>query len=269
MAQDIEHVKTPHGERAPACTLVIFGAAGDLTKRLLMPALYNLARTGLLPDNFALIGVDRADMSDDSFRAHVAQAVTAFAADKHYAQTLQTEHLDKLLGSMSYLSADFSDPQAYVQLTSRLQQADKAKHTGANVMFYLAVGSRFFAGIVDQLGAAGLVQETEQAWRRVVVEKPFGHDLASARELNKQLRNNLQETQIYRMDHFLGKETVQNIMLMRFANGIFEPLWNRDHIDHVRSRSLKPSVLSSAQPFTKPPVPCATWCQTTCFNFWH
>ena len=135
---------------------------------------------------------------------------------------------------MSYLSADFSDPQAYVQLTSRLQQADKAKHTGANVMFYLAVGSRFFAGIVDQLGAAGLVQETEQAWRRVVVEKPFGHDLASARELNKQLRNNLQETQIYRMDHFLGKETVQNIMLMRFANGIFEPLWNRDHIDHVQ-----------------------------------
>ena len=234
MAQDIEHVKTPHGERAPACTLVIFGAAGDLTKRLLMPALYNLARTGLLPDNFALIGVDRADMSDDSFRAHVAQAVTAFAADKHYAQTLQTEHLNKLLGSLSYLSADFSDPQAYVQLTSRLQQADKEKHTGANVMFYLAVGSRFFAGIVDQLGAAGLLQETEQAWRRVVVEKPFGHDLASARELNKQLRNNLQETQIYRMDHFLGKETVQNIMLMRFANGIFEPLWNRDHIDHVQ-----------------------------------
>ena len=144
------------------------------------------------------------------------------------------QHLNKLLGSLSYLSADFSDPQAYVQLTSRLQQADKERHTGANVMFYLAVGSRFFAGIVDQLGAAGLLQETEQAWRRVVVEKPFGHDLASARELNKQLRNNLQETQIYRMDHFLGKETVQNIMLMRFANGIFEPLWNRDHIDHVQ-----------------------------------
>ena len=234
MAQDIEHEKTAHGERAPACTVVIFGAGGDLTKRLLMPALYNLARTNLLPDNFALIGVDRLEMSDEAFRSHVEESVRAFAADKHYAQTLDEANLKRLLSSMTYLSADFGAAASYVELGKRLEAVKISHHVNDNVMFYLAVGARFFGGIVDQLGAAGLVNETNQQWRRVVVEKPFGHDLASAQALNTQLRHSLAESQIYRMDHFLGKETVQNIMLMRFANGIFEPLWNRDHIDHVQ-----------------------------------
>ncbi len=234
MAQDIEHIQTAHGDRAPSCTIVIFGAGGDLTKRLLMPALYNLARTGLLPTEFALIGVDRLEMSDEAFRAHVEESVRAFAADKHYAQTLDETNLSRLLASMTYLSADFGAAASYVALGNKIESVKASHGVGDNVMFYLAVGARFFGGIGDQLGQAGLVTETNDYWRRVVVEKPFGHDLASAQALNTQLRNSLAERQIYRMDHFLGKETVQNIMLMRFANGIFEPLWNRDHIDHVQ-----------------------------------
>ena len=234
MAQDIHHETTPHGERAPSCTLVIFGAGGDLTKRLLMPALYNLARTGLLPENFALVGVDRLEMTDASFQLHVEKAVREFAADKHYSQTLNEAHLERLISSLTYMSLDFASPASYQQLGHKLQDLQGSHHVSHNVMFYLAVGARFFGGIVDQLGQAGLVTETHDYWRRVVVEKPFGHDLESAQALNTQLRHSLAESQIYRMDHFLGKETVQNIMLMRFANGIFEPLWNRDHIDHVQ-----------------------------------
>ncbi len=234
MAHDIEHETTPHGERAPSCTIVIFGAGGDLTKRLVMPALYNLARTNLLPDNFALVGVDLLEMSDQSFQDHVEQSIRAFAADKHYAQTLDEANLKRLISSLTYLPADFSNPASYQKLGAKLKDLQTTHHVSDNVMFYLAVGARFFGGIVDQLGQAGLVAETNAYWRRVVVEKPFGHDLASAQALNAQLRHSLSEKQIYRMDHFLGKETVQNIMLMRFANGIFEPLWNRDHIDHVQ-----------------------------------
>ena len=234
MALDIEHDKTPHGERAPSCTMVIFGAGGDLTKRLLMPALYNLARTELLPENFALVGVDRVEMTDTAFQAHVEQAIRDFASDKHYSQTLDEAHLKRLLSCMTYMSLDFSAPASYQLLAAQLKTLKTSHHVNDNVLFYLAVGARFFGGIVDQLGRAGLVAETNQQWRRVVVEKPFGHDLASAQALNTQLRESVAESQIYRMDHFLGKETVQNIMLMRFANGIFEPLWNRDHIDHVQ-----------------------------------
>ena len=234
MAQDIEHAPTPHGEQAPSSSMVIFGAGGDLTKRLLMPALYNLARTGLLPAQFALVGLDRIEQTDQQYRDHVEAAIRAFAADKHYSQAIDEPSLQRLLGSIVYMQADFSSPAAYQALGERLTQLKGSHGVGDSVMFYLAVGARFFGPITDQLGAAGLVTETPDYWRRVVVEKPFGHDLPSAQALNAQLRNSLSESQIYRMDHFLGKETVQNIMLMRFANGIFEPLWNRDHIDHVQ-----------------------------------
>ena len=234
MAQDIEHAVTPHGEQAPSSTMVIFGAGGDLTKRLLMPALYNLARTGLLPAQFALVGVDRVEMGDAQFRSHVEAAIRAFAADKHYSQAIDETNLKRLLEAIVYMPLDFGAPASYVALGERLTQLKTSHGVSDNVMFYLAVGSRFFGGIVDQLGAAGLVTETNKLWRRVVVEKPFGHDLESAQALNTQLRHSLSESQIYRMDHFLGKETVQNIMLMRFANGIFEPLWSREHIDHVQ-----------------------------------
>ncbi len=231
---DLEHEAIAHGQRAPACTMVIFGAAGDLTKRLLIPALYNLARTGLLPEHFALIGMDRLEMSDAAFRAHLDAALRAFAADKHYAQALDETHWNELLQRITYLQGDFGEAQAYERLRDKLAAGELAQRSADNVLFYLAVAARFFGGIVDHLGAAGLVTEAPGRWRRVVVEKPFGHDVQSARALNAQLRRHLAEPQIYRMDHFLGKETVQNIMLMRFANSIFEPLWNRDHIDHVQ-----------------------------------
>jgi glucose-6-phosphate 1-dehydrogenase len=214
--------------------MVIFGAAGDLTKRLLIPALYNLARTELLPANFALIGVDRLEMSDTAYRQHLTDAVRAFASDKHYSQALDESHWAELLKRISYLQGDFGDALAYGRLREKLLAVRKDQVSNENVLFYLAVGARFFGGIVDHLGQAGLVTETQTGWRRVVVEKPFGHDVDSARALNAQLRRSLGERQIYRMDHFLGKETVQNIMLMRFANAIFEPLWNRDHIDHIQ-----------------------------------
>ena len=232
--REIEHPAITHGAQAPSCAMVIFGAAGDLTKRLLLPALYNLARTELLPANFALVGVDRLEMSDDAYRQHLDAAVRAFAADKHYSQTLDEAHWGELLKRISYMPGDFSDPQAYGHLKHKLAGLRQSQVESDSVLFYLAVGARFFGGIVDHLGQAGLLAEAEGAWRRVVVEKPFGNDVASARALNAQLRLNLYERQIYRMDHFLGKETVQNIMLMRFANAIFEPLWNRDHIDHVQ-----------------------------------
>jgi glucose-6-phosphate 1-dehydrogenase len=234
MTHDHEHETIRHGDRAPSCNLVIFGGGGDLTKRLLMPALYNLSRTGLLPEHFSLIGVDRLELSDEAFRAQIEEAVRAFGNDKHYAQKLDESHLQRLLSCITYLQGDFSDPGCYARLKDRLASHAVSQQTGSNVVFYLAVAARFFGGIVDQLGASGLAAEAPGQWRRVVVEKPFGHNVESAKLLNTQLRRSLAERQIYRMDHFLGKETVQNIMLMRFANGIFEPLWNRDHIDHIQ-----------------------------------
>ena len=234
MHNDHDHETIRHGDRAPACNMVIFGGGGDLTKRLLMPALYNLSRTGLLPEHFSLIGVDRLELTNEAFRLQIEEALRAFGNDKHYAQKLDEHHLQNLLSRITYLQGDFSDPACYARLNDRLQSNAAAEATGENVVFYLAVAARFFAGIVDQLGASGLVTEGPNRWRRVVVEKPFGHDVESAKALNSQLRKSVAERQIYRMDHFLGKETVQNIMLMRFANGIFEPLWNREHIDHVQ-----------------------------------
>ena len=234
MPLDIEHAMTPHGDRAPDCTMVIFGGGGDLTKRLLAPALYNLARTGLLPARFALIGVDKLDMDDAGFRAHLDKAIREFATDKHYAQTLDENALSALLERVHFLSGDFGEDDTYHRLDRMIVAISKDRHQSDHVLFYMAVASRFFGLIVDHLGTSGLAREAPGQWRRVVVEKPFGNDLQSAKALNTQLRQTLMESQIYRMDHFLGKETVQNIMMMRFANTIFEPLWNRDHIDHVQ-----------------------------------
>ena len=223
-----------HGDKAPPCNLVIFGAGGDLTRRLLVPALYNLARTGLLPDQFSLIGVDRLELSDESFRARLDDAVHAFASEKSYSTAFDEAHWKGLLAQMSYIQGDFSDPGLYQRLKERLDGENKAHQTSENVVFYLAVASRFFGLVVEQLGVSGLVEEAPNRYRRVVIEKPFGSDYESARALNQHILRTLHEDQIYRMDHFLGKETVQNIMVKRFANGIFEPLWNRNHIDHVQ-----------------------------------
>ncbi len=214
---------------ADPCILVIFGAAGDLTRRLLVPALYNLKRDGLLPDEFAMVGVARTDKDDESFRRDLGDSLRRFKKSPVKAQDWKW-----LSERLNYLRGDFDDPLVYGELQRVLSKIDAARQTRGNYLFYLATPPQQFAPIVRQLGEAGLVTEENGQWRRVIVEKPFGTDLNSARALNRQLLQVLQEHQIYRIDHYLGKETVQNILVFRFANGMFEPLWNRNHIDHVQ-----------------------------------
>jgi glucose-6-phosphate 1-dehydrogenase len=217
------------GRQADPCTMVIFGASGDLTKRLLVPALYNLKHAGLLPDGFRLIGVARSDHPDDEFREEFTKAIKDFATTD-----VNTAEWDDLVSRVSYQSGAFDDPATYQALMDDLAAAAGGQDAIGNCLFYLATAPEFFATIVERLAASGLTREEGETWRRVIIEKPFGHDLASARSLNTDLLAVLAERQIYRIDHYLGKETVQNIMVFRFANGIFEPLWNRDHIDHVQ-----------------------------------
>ena len=221
----------PRRERPPPaqpCAFAIFGAGGDLTKRLLVPALYNLAADRLLPEHFAVIGLARAEMSDSGFREAMRAALREFATGKVDAAVA-----DRLLGTFSYLNGDFNDEATYPRLREKLADVERGAATGGNCLFYLATPPDVFATVAEHLGKAGLARE-DRGWRRLIIEKPFGTDLASARELNRRLRSVFSEPQIYRIDHYLGKETVQNLMVLRFANGMFEPLWDRDHIDHVQ-----------------------------------
>ena len=213
---------------APPSVLVIFGAGGDLTKRLLMPALYNLAVARLLPDDFRVHGVDRVEGGDATFRTAQTETMEGFLRDRggeFHPDSLDQTRLTWLSDRLSYQQGDFADPGLFRALRDWVGER--------SAVFYLAVADRFFGPVIEMLDEAGLVTRTTQAFRRVVIEKPFGHDLQSAIELNTRILKVLDETQIYRIDHFLGKETVQNIMALRFSNGIFEPLWNRDHIDYV------------------------------------
>jgi glucose-6-phosphate 1-dehydrogenase len=219
--------------------MVIFGAGGDLTKRLLVPALYNLSRTGLIPEHFALVGVDLAENTAEGWRASLLGMLQSFVGNpdsESQIDRIETDAWDRLAGAMSYVQGDITDGTLYQRLSAHLEEIARGLGTGGNVLFYLAVADRFFGPVIDHLGAAGLTRAEpgEPPWRRVVIEKPFGHDLESARELNQRLLRVLREEQAYRIDHFLGKETVQNILALRFANGMFEPLWNRDRIDHVQ-----------------------------------
>jgi glucose-6-phosphate 1-dehydrogenase len=215
--------KTGVSRLADPCTLVIFGAAGDLTKRLLIPALYNLVDEGLLPVDFAIIGVARAEMSTEDLRKNLGAALKQFATGKVTAAKAKF-----LLGRIDYVQGDFADPATYRRLKERLAR------NGGNHLFYLATPPAAFSLIITGLGKEGMTGEENGAWRRLIIEKPFGADLASAEKLDRDLLRVFDETQIFRIDHYLGKETVQNIMVLRFANGLFEPIWNRDHIDHVQ-----------------------------------
>ena len=220
-----------HKEPPPSCAIVIFGANGDLTKRLIVPALYNLARTGLLPQRLALIGVDHNDKSSEQWQTDLHDFLgqslgKSGAVDDKLWQPIAED--------MTFLKGDFEKDDTYKKLGDLLAELDKKKNLGGNVLFYMAVADRFFSVIAAKLGEAGLVEQKDGCFRRLIVEKPFGHDLESAKALNACLLKYLKEEQIYRIDHFLGKETVQNIMALRFANGLFEPIWNRDRIDHVQ-----------------------------------
>jgi glucose-6-phosphate 1-dehydrogenase len=226
-------VKHTQGEPAGPCSIVIFGATGDLTKRKLIPALYNLAVSKLLPDAFNIVGFAFDQMNSEQFREYAAKEVRDFAG------SINEETWSRLEQHLDYLQGDFRDPAAYQKLRETLEALDPEHKTQGNVVYYLATAPSFFGPIVDQLGAAGLTDEEGGRWCRVVIEKPFGHDLESARALNSEIKKTLDEHQIYRIDHYLGKETVQNIMVFRFGNGIFEPIWDRRYIEHVQITALE------------------------------
>ena len=212
------------GKVAGPCVFVLFGASGDLTKRKLIPALFNLVKAKLLPDTFAVVGVSVDDLDVEGFRKQVSE----------FLPTNDPTALDWLRNRLFYERGDFGDPNTFVKLRDRLAAIDAESHTEGNYLFYMATAPKFFASIVQQLGRAGLSTQDNGRWRRVVIEKPFGTDLESAKALNRDIKSVLQENQIYRIDHYLGKETVQNIMVFRFDNAIFEPIWNRRYIDHVQ-----------------------------------
>jgi len=217
------------GRPGDPCVMVIFGASGDLTRRKLIPALYNLGKHHLLSREFVVVGVARDAMTTEEFRDKLKQDLQQFA-DIELDPALQ-EWFER---RMYYLTGEFGDQRTFLQLRDLLQKLDVAHATHGNYFYYLAIAPDFFGSVVEQLHAVGLMTEENHHWRRVIVEKPFGRDLESARALNKQLLKVVDEQQIYRIDHYLGKETVQNIMAFRFANGIFEPIWNRRYIDHIQ-----------------------------------
>jgi glucose-6-phosphate 1-dehydrogenase len=222
--------------------MVIFGASGDLTKRKLLPALFHLRQNDLLPQQFAIVGVARRPLGGE-FAEDMREGIVEFGSvDK------SDPKLDEFVRHISYYALNFDDPASYAGLKAELDRIDKEKGIGGKRMFYLATAPEFFAGIIENLGAQGMAQP-EHGHASVVIEKPFGHDLDSALELNRQVNAVFEESQIFRIDHYLGKETVQNILVFRFANGIFEPVWNRNYIDHVQITAAETLGVEGRGPF--------------------
>jgi glucose-6-phosphate 1-dehydrogenase len=207
---------------------VLFGASGDLAKRKLFPALLNLRKASLLPNEFVVLGLATSEMTSEAFRDRLAQELPSFAPE------VDRDHWGWLRDRIHYLPGNFRSPDLYPKLAALLEEKGREAGTKGNALFYLATPPDFFGDVAEKLQEAGLAAETGGSWRRLVVEKPFGHSLESARELNARLRRLFTEEQIYRIDHYLGKETVQNLLVFRFANGIFEPVWNRRYIDSVQ-----------------------------------
>jgi len=227
LREGLEQERVPE----PSC-LVIFGASGDLTQRKLVPGLYSLAHDGLLAPGQTIVGIARAELTDEQFRASMREA-----CDKH-ARTRPVDEAvwESFARGLFYVAGEFTDPQAYLRLKQRLEEFDRTRGTGGRRIYYLAVPPQFFGQIAEVLGKEGMVTDPERGgpYTRAIIEKPFGHDLTTARELNRVAVTTFRERQVFRIDHYLGKETVQNLLVLRFANGIFEPFWNRQYIDHVQ-----------------------------------
>jgi glucose-6-phosphate 1-dehydrogenase len=235
--------KTPR--QAPPCAMVVFGATGDLTRRKLMPALYNLSAEGSLGEHFAALGVARKTLGPDEFRQNMHDAVAEFSRLQP-----KPELWKAFVAGLDYVPGEFADPATYERVSMRLQQLDFQRGLEGNRLFYLAVPSSEFGVILKGLAAAGLLRPPGgPAWARVVIEKPFGHDLASAHALNQLVAEILDESQTFRIDHYLGKESVQNILVFRFANSIFEPLWNRKYVDYVEITAAESIGVEGRGPF--------------------
>ena len=246
-----EAIKTSqHSERAPdPCIVVIFGASGDLTKRKLLPALYHLEQAGNLPENFAVVGVARRPL-EQTFAADMKEGILAGGG----VDAADTK-VDTFVNRIRYHAMNFDDPSGYESLKDLLTKLDDEFHTGGNRLFYLAVAPEYFSDIIHFLGDHGMAQPVgeedgaSKQWVRIIIEKPFGHDLASARALNDEVNKVFHEEQIFRIDHYLGKETVQNILVFRFANGIFESVWNRNYIDHIEITAAESIGIEGRGPF--------------------
>jgi glucose-6-phosphate 1-dehydrogenase len=224
---------TRHSSISPAdpCTLVIFGASGDLSRRKLVPALYGLAAQNCLARRFAIIGFARTPMTDEAFQQSAVDSVKKFAD----AATLREEECKEFANALAYVSGEYDHPESFEKLRNRLEELDRAHKLNGNRLFYLATPPDIYPIIIQQLDKAGLAKNPNgKAWTRIIIEKPYGRDLASARKLNQTVLKAFDESQVYRIDHYLGKDTVQNLMVLRFGNGIFEPLWNRNYVDHVQ-----------------------------------
>jgi glucose-6-phosphate 1-dehydrogenase len=228
-AEPTSPVVTAEARVPDSCLMVIFGASGDLTRRMLIPALYNLAVDKLLSPNFAMIGVATADLNTDTFRNNMQQDLQEYSS-----ASLNAEVIVWLAQRIYFVRGNFEDPGLFQTLAETVKEVAARHEVRGNLLHYLAVAPNFIAPIILQLSAVGLAREADGMWRRVIIEKPFGRDLDSARALNLEIKQVLREDQIYRIDHYLGKETVQNLMVFRFGNGIFEPIWNRSYIDHVQ-----------------------------------
>ena len=241
--EDVKQAAAQVQERIPEpCVVVIFGASGDLTKRKLLPALFHLEQSGLLPGQFRIVGVARRDLGE-SFAADMREGIIDFGGVEKGA-----DKLDEFVKKIGYHAMDFDNDQGYAALKKLLDQYDRDYGTRGNRLFYLATAPEYFADIVHRLGEQGMAKP-EVGKARIIIEKPFGHDLESAKELNDDVDTVFSESQIFRIDHYLGKETVQNVLVFRFANGIFEPIWNRNFVDHVQITAAESIGIEGRGPF--------------------
>lgn len=231
MAEDTARFGSVYGGAADPCAIILFGASGDLAKRKVIPAMFDLAQNNSLGERFAIIGFARTPMTDDSFRSTIGEAAKTISE----VGPVDPARWDNFASNLYYSPGDYTNNVSYADLARRLAEIDAQQQLGGNRLFYLSTPPEVYPDIVEHLGRAGLARpNTPNSWVRIIIEKPFGRDLASARELNKIVLNVFEEKQVYRIDHYLGKDTVQNLLVLRFGNGIFEPLWNRNYVDHVQ-----------------------------------